>query len=136
MKSSAFEFVDQFAFALDRDDFDLAISMLDAGCIYQAATEAHQGAEAVIQSFKDATEWAHKNLDIIVYLHSIEQCQDCTARIRFVDEVSHQGKQMQHTCLMHVTVRDDNKISKLRLEDLDGEKQKVSDFLQAAGIKR
>jgi hypothetical protein len=130
------DLIERFASALDRDDFDLAITMLGSDCIYETASETLQGPEAVIKSFKDATEWAHKNLDSIIYLHTIEECQDCKNAIRFVDDVVHRGKQMRHQCLMHVTTGDKGKITKLRLEDLPGEKQKVADFLQVVGVKR
>jgi hypothetical protein len=128
--------IDRFALALDRDDFDSAITMLSADCVYETAAETLSGPEAVIKSFRDATQWAHKNLDTIIYVHSIEPCQDCDGAIRFIDDVTHSGKSMQHQCLMHVSLTELGLISKLRLEDLPGEKQKVSDFLQAVGVKR
>jgi hypothetical protein len=136
MENSAADLIERFAGALDLDDFDLAITMLDSVCVYATSAEIFTGPEAVIKSFRDASDWARQHLDAIVYIHSIEDCEECSGVIRFVDDVEHAGKQMRHTCLMHVTVSENGKIVKLRLEDLPGEKQKVAHFLQAVGVKR
>jgi hypothetical protein len=136
MNKSRLDLVDNFATALDNDDFVRAINMLDQACLYETSSKQFEGADAVIASFREATEWAHENLDKIVYLHTVEPCSDCHVVIRFVDNVEHSGKSMQHTFLMHVRVGDNDRVVHLRLEDLPGEKQKVSDFLSAAGINR
>jgi hypothetical protein len=136
MSKPALDIVDGFATALDKDDFELAITMLDQACVYETSEKRFDGPESVIASFRGATEWAHQHLDAISYLHTVDTCSDCHGVIKFVDNVEHGGKQMQQTCFMHVRLGKANKVLHLRLEDVAGEKEKVSDFLRAVGVSR
>jgi hypothetical protein len=127
---------ERLAIALDRDDYAAATKCLATDCRYETAKQTFCGLNAVLQSFREASEWAHANLEEIVFTHSIEPCPDCTAVIRFVDHIRHGSRQLRHECLMHVTVDTNQSISRLRLEDLPGEPARVAEFMTAIGLSR
>lgn len=128
--------IEAFATALDGDDYVLAASLLSGDCVYELTGKTLEGRDAAIKSFKDNSEWAHANLENIVFIHEIYDCQDYTGTIKFIDFLEHAGLQMRHECLMHATVASNGLITKLQLEDLPGEKEKVSQFLASVGISR
>jgi hypothetical protein len=128
--------IESFAAALDGDDYDTATALLDSDCIYEMDGKKLHGREAIIKSFRDSSEWGHANLEKLVFVHSIERCQNHKGIIRFVDFLEHSGKHLRHECLMHVTGTSDGLVKELRLENLPGEKEKVSKFFESIGISR
>ena len=136
MESSFQTVIEAFAKALDEDDYALAASLLNIDCSYELTGQTLEGRDAVINSFRSSSEWAHANLDEVVFIHSLEDCNDCTSAIRFVDFIKHKNNQMRHECLMHTVINSDGLIQKLRLEDLPGEKRRVAEFLASVGVSR
>ncbi len=128
--------IDVFATALDRDDYEMATMLLHDQCRYEQTDKTMEGREQAIQSFRDSSDWARANLDKVVFEHELEGCQNSTGTIRFIDLLEHKGQELRHESLMHVTVAGDGSITKLVLEDLPGEKQKVADFLTTVGVSR
>jgi hypothetical protein len=112
MGSASLAIIEAFAKALDEDDYDLATSLLSAECTYELTGQTLEGRSAVINSFRPNSEWTHTNLDEVVFVHSIEDCHDCTSTIRFVDLIKHKDKRLRHECLMHTIVTSDGFISR------------------------
>jgi len=127
---------EQFASALDTDGFSEAARLLDEDCLYRTRGKEIRGREHVIDSFMEASKWAHSSLDKIVYEHTLDVQSEGAATIRFVDIFEHRGRQIVHACLMHVELGPNALIRRLTLEELPGERERVDAFLQAVGVKR
>jgi len=126
---------ERFASALDADDFLEAAHLLEEDCLYSTHGREIRGREHVMASFVEASDWAHAHLDKITYEHTLVHSQ-AAATIRFVDIFEHRGQKVRHECLMHVDTGPNDRIRRLTLEDLPGERERVGAFLEAFGIKR
>lgn len=127
--------LEAFASALDRDDYARAGILLSSTCTYHTGETILSGKQATLKSFQDSSQWARANLDSVTFEHALENCHADGGTVRFVDLIVHKGETMRHECLMHATIAE-GLITELVLENLPGEKEKVSQFLTAAGITR
>lgn len=133
---TAFAVLESFAQALDHDQFEAAKRYLSHDCVYRTPSRTFNGPAEIIESFKESSSWAHSNIERVTFVHIVEDCGDCSRRIRFFDLLEHNGMRFRHVCLMHSRLNDQGLITELKLEDLPGEKEKVNEFFARVGIVR
>lgn len=85
-----------FARALDRDDFDEAMSHLALLCVYHSPNGKIVGAVDVIASYRHNAEWARATFDNIEFESEVEQVDAHGYRITYIDRTTHQGQSHEY----------------------------------------
>ena len=62
------EIVHSFAEALDRDDYETALRLLEPDATYQRDTDLIRGAPAIVDSFRKVSQWGRRNLDALEFI--------------------------------------------------------------------
>jgi hypothetical protein len=124
------------AAALDADDYDGARRLLHEDCRYHAQGRTLRGRDAVLSEFAAISQWGRDNLDRLTFTHAIDGGNDQGATIRFYDELERSGRSIRHESIMRVEFGMDGSITALFLEENPAERQKVSEFLHAVGLRR
>ncbi len=125
----------QFAHALDHDDFVTTAKLLTPDCVYTIHEQQIIGPEAICDAYREATKWAHENLDKIEYLSEVTLREDGCCTITFIDLISHGGVKHQHTCQQIVLIKD-YLISRIQHVELPGEREAVEKFFTMVGIQQ
>ena len=125
----------RFAAALDHDDFDAAGALLGDNCLYVIRDETHRGSKAILDSYREASEWVHDALDGVEYESSVSPDEDDDRRvaITFVDHLRQGDRRHTHTCVQVITCVD-GLITRIEHVDLPGEREAVGAFLDEVGI--
>jgi len=148
MSPDALSIAQQFAHALDYEDYETATMLISPECIYRIGEKTITGSEAIIASYRESGDWAKANLDRIEYESRVEIDDDGRAVISFVDHLQHEGESLTHTCRQILTVMpqkspaEDPKnhlpclITSIEHHDLPGEREAVRAFNDRHGIVR
>jgi hypothetical protein len=126
---------EEFASALDDDQFERAASLLGQDCCCRMRDREIRGRGEVMQSFIDASAWAHARIERVAYTHAIEYAGERVATIRFFDDFEHGGSRIHHESLMHLTLGADGLIERLVLDEPPGEREGVMTLLREAGVE-
>lgn len=94
-----------------------------------------RGRGEVMQSFIDASAWAHARIERVVYTHSVEHAGERDATVAFSDDFEHRGARILHESRMHVTLGADGHIESLVLDEPPGERERVLTLLREAGVE-
>ena len=124
---------DAFRFALDANDFAAVRALLSDGCIYAIRDETHAGPDAIIESYRAANESAHATFDRVVYGSSVHGVGDGEATIEFIDDLVMHSREHRHLCRQRIEIDGDGLITRIEHIDLPGERERLKDFLNAAG---
>jgi hypothetical protein len=126
-----------FATALDRNDFEGAISLLAPTGRYEpcAPEGVLVGPAAIVESYRwhDARDRAA--FDRVEYSSSIESVHALTAAIRFTDVLEKDGESHTYNCRQHITVNETAAIYRIIQEDVPEEKAVVRDFMKRVGVQ-
>jgi limonene-1,2-epoxide hydrolase len=126
----------QFARALDREDYATAARMLEPACTYEIRGATIHGAAKIIGSYRQAGDWASAAFDEIRYESAVRESADGSFRIRFVDLTRHGDLHHRHECEQVVEVSATGLVTRIRHVDLPGERERLDAFLAACGIER
>jgi hypothetical protein len=124
---SADEIAARFAAALDADDFDAFRALLAPDCRYEVRGAALVGPDAILDSYRYASEAAHSEFDEVTYASRVLRVDGDSAVIEFADHLEREGAVHVFLCLQHLTVAA-GVITVIRHEDLPGEREKLSAF--------
>lgn len=130
------DFVEQFAQALDGEDYQAARMLLSAKCIYNSTSGTRTGPAQVIESYKSNGDWAAAAFDSIRYESHVEPEANDEWMITFTDHIHHKGKHLVHKCGQILTVNQEGLIETIEHRDIRGEKEKLEEFLRDTGINR
>ena len=130
-KSDA-DIVERFALALDGEDYAMALSLLDPGCVYRIRGEEVVGGEAIIASYRGNGD-AARAFDSIAYGSSVREGEDGGVVIEFWDEITHRGRVHRHQCEQWVRVVD-GAIVAIEHRDLEGEVEGLRAFKAWCGV--
>lgn len=126
----------QFAQALDRDDFAAAAAFMAADCSYALRGQTIDGREAIIASYRSASEGGRSKLDTIVFESSVKQLSgDCTL-ISYADHLTCKGLQHTHRCEQAVTFNAQGLICHIEHRDLPDEREALAAFFEACATKQ
>ena len=125
-----------FAAALDADDFLRAQKHLARYCLYHFRGTVYEGPDAIIDTYRAASEWGRESFDAIDYESSVEPLDDGRIAVTFIDRLSHAGEQHTHTCRQILHFNPHGSIVRIEHEDLPGERDAVDAFMTRHGISR
>jgi hypothetical protein len=129
--------VETLAQALDRDDYQMAASVLADRVEYTVGDEAIVGPDAVVASYRAASEMAHRLFDEVGYHHEVLVTDDpITFRVGYTDVLTVAGETLVHSAEQVVTATPDDGVIRIVNVDLPGERERVDEFLTRHGLSR
>ena len=137
--SEAVRVAEQFAYALDRSNFEQAAELLRDDCEYVIRGQTIRGPTAIMAAYAQSDAWALKNLDRIEYESSTAQADDTVGSavvITFVDRVFHQGRSHIFTCRQLIALGPCGRIARITHEDVEGEREALDAFFASCGLRR
>ena len=120
------EIVQQFAAALDTEDYAAAKSVLSPTCVYIFREQTYKGPEAIMATYSGNGE-AAKAFDEIRYGSYVRDGEDGWIVIEFWDELVHRGETLRHVCEQWAKVSD-GVILQIEHRDLEGERERLEAF--------
>jgi hypothetical protein len=133
-ESAAVKIVHSFAEALDRDDYESALHLLERDATYQRDTDLIRGASAIVDSFRQVSEWGHRNLDALEFYHEIDD-ETSPLEICFIDILRSKGDELEVRHSMHLTISKNGLIAHLRLVSPPDEKEILGEFFRRHNVK-
>lgn len=131
-----FEATENFATAMDHEDFATAVNFISPDCRYDFRHEEVVGREVIMKMYRDNAVWAKENLDQIDYSHGLGFSSDGCLIISYADHITHRMNKHAHNCRQILEFQEDGLISRIRHQDLPGETDSLRDFFKKCGIKR
>ncbi len=128
------EVANEFALALDREDYPRARSLLEGACVYLIRGTRHSGPEAIVSSYKGNGDEAGRRYDSIEYASKVRADGPDAAVIVFTDDISHSGRRLVHTCEQRVRVGPEGLIVAIEHVDLPGERERLERFKAGCGF--
>jgi hypothetical protein len=123
------EIVHRFAEALDRDDYDTALRLLEPDATYQRDMDLIRGACAIVNSFRTVSEWGRQNLDALEYYHEIDD-EASPAEISFIDILRSEGDALEIRHSVHLAIAKSGLIGQLLFVRPPGEKEVLDEFFR------
>lgn len=134
---SPIDLVERLAVALDGDDYPTAASVMAERVRYTIGDQELTGPDAVVASYRTASEMAHRLFDQVEYGHSVIPTDDPhTFRVSYSDTLTVAGETLRHMAEQEVTVAPDAGVVRIVNVELPGEKEKVDAFLERHGLSR
>jgi hypothetical protein len=124
---TTFDVAARFAAALDADDFAAAGALLSPECRYEVRGEVLTGPEAILASYREASESARREFGRVTYSSCVIEATDTTAIIEFADHLERAGTAHTFRSRQHLEVTA-GRVTAIRHEDLPGEREKLAAF--------
>ncbi|HEX6299239.1 MAG TPA: hypothetical protein VF148_02090 [Acidimicrobiia bacterium] len=135
--SSPTDVVERLADALDRDDYVTAASLMADRIEYIIGEQEKSGPEAVIASYRDASQMAHRLFDRVEYGHHVMPTHDPnTFQVSYSDTLTVAGETLKHMAEQHVTVAPAEGVVRIVNIEVPGEREKVDAFMERHGLAR
>ena len=136
MTLSPFEVVTELAKALDSDDYDTARKCLAEDCHYDTGREIISGADAIIDSYRDSSEWGNEILDELIFKSEVQETSGDSVTVMYIDLMFKNHLTHRHECRQVCTVGSDGKVVSIVHHDLPGENESLFKFFKKCGIER
>lgn len=134
---SPIELAETLARALDADDYTAAASTMAEDVEYTIGDESFRGPDAVVASYRAASDMAHRLFDQVRYDHQVMTTADRNVfRISYSDELTVGDETLGHKAEQHVTVTPGVGVIRIVNVDVAGEKEKVDAFMERHGLSR
>lgn len=131
------EYVETLARGLDADDYLMAASALSDQVEYSIGGDVINGPVAVLASYREASEMAHRLFDGVVYGHEVNATDDpLSFRVSYSDELTVAGETLKYMAEQHVTVVPGDGVVRIFNVDLPGERERVDEFMARHGLSR
>lgn len=131
------EYVETLARALDADDYEMAASVLSDQVEYSIGGDVINGPVAILASYREASEMAHRLFDRVVYGHEVKATEDPVVfHVSYSDELTVAGETLNHMAEQHVTVAPGDGVVRIVDVDLPGEREKVDRFMTRHRLSR
>ncbi len=121
--------VHTFAEALDRDDYETALSLLEPDATYQRNNDLIRGASAIVDSFRRVSDWGGHNLDALEYAHEIDD-ESSPLEISFIDILRRNGDELRIQHSMYLEISENGLIGRLSFVQPPGEKEILGEFFR------
>ena len=130
------ELAGQLAEALDADDYVSAAATMAPEVVYRIGEETLIGPAEVVDSYRAASEMAHRLFDEVRYTHDVVPIDSTNFRILYGDILSVNGETLEHRAEQIVTVEDGRGVIAIQDAPVPGEKERVDAFLARHGLSR
>lgn len=120
--------------ALDREDFASARAVLALDCIYQTRTHILTGREAILQSYRDASQWGKEHLGQVSFSSSVRSEPDGRWIIRYVDRIEHAGARHTYQCEQVLTFATSGEVIRIVHVELPGQREALMQFFAEVGV--
>lgn len=131
------EYVERLATALDGDDYATAAELLADDIVYLIGDETLRGPDAVVASYRAASEMAHRLFDAVEYDHRVIPTDDPNSfRVDYSDILTVNGETHHHRAEQRVTVTGGEGVTEIVNVEVPGEREKVDEFLNRHGLSR
>ena|SRR5262245_5092126 len=127
---TAEEIATRFAAALDADDFAPARELLAASCHYEVRGAVLIGPDAILDSYRAASESARREFDRVSYASRVIRVEANSATVEFADHLERAGASHIFRSLQRLTITG-GLITAIRHEDLPGEREKLAEFRES-----
>ena len=127
MMNDGLQIVEQFAMALDNEDYAVAKSLLDSACKYSCRGKRYVGPTEIIASYENNGATA-KSFDVVDYESEVFAEPDGSFRIRFTDHLAHGDHQCTFQCDQLTQINDQGKIIRIEHLDLPGQTEALAEF--------
>lgn len=130
-------YVAELARALDHDDYEAAASVLSSTVRYEVYGEVLEGPEAIVASYRVASENARRIFDEVAYDSSVSRTKDPSVfSVDYADILTIGDETLVHKALQHVTAESGVGVTEIVNVDVPGEGARVDDFLARHGRSR
>lgn len=135
--TTAREYVETLANALDNDDYETGLATLSPDVVYDIGDERLTGAAAILASYRSASESAHRMFDEVGYDSTVfDTDEPGTFRISYLDILTANGETHTHHAEQILTASDEMGITHILNVEVPGERAKVDEFMARHGITR
>jgi hypothetical protein len=119
----------QFARALDECDYHTAASYLSANCRYDVGPgDSRIGPESIVASYRESDEKARREFDAIEYDSEVESSDSVGITLMFFDKLRKGGDSHVFRCSQVVYFDEDERIARIELHEIAGEREKLNEF--------
>jgi hypothetical protein len=126
----------RFAAALDKCDYARAAGYLTKSCQYERpGQELLIGPEVICQSYRECDFKARGKFDSVIYRSEAETAGSDRVRLMFFDELRVGNASHTFRCGQIVYFGEDQRIVRIELEEIPGERERLSNFCAATGIQ-
>lgn len=126
---------EHWATTLDDDDFSSLPHLMTPNCAYDSPSGRLKGREAIVDSYRSNSEWAHDTFDNITWQSSVEVEGEDSALITFVDLTEHRGQHHEYRCQQRIWI-EDGLVHRIQHIDLDGESEALEAYFVRVGVTR
>jgi hypothetical protein len=126
----------RFATALDNDDYATAASMLAADCVYETGSGQVRGAQAICNSYREASVWGRQNLDSLSYESQVGPLVEGEVAVVFTDHIEHKGASHTYQCKQVLHFDASGSVERIQNVDLPGQREALTAFFASVGVAR
>lgn len=134
VKASVSELALRFARALDLDEYDIVRALLAPDCHYETRTGPIFGADAIVDSYRNASKTARSLFDTVEYESAVPSAKADTADISFSDRLTKDGRQHVYSCRQRLFFDPGGLVRRIVHEELPGERQGLLEFCARCGV--
>ena len=134
VKASVSELALRFARALDLDEYDVVRALLAPDCHYETRTGPIFGADAIVDSYRDASKKARSLFEAVAYDSALLGAKMDAADISFSDRLTKDGRQHVYRCRERLFFNPGGLVRRIVHEELPGERQKLLEFCARCGV--
>jgi predicted N-acetyltransferase YhbS len=120
----------KFSKSLDADDFEAALQTLSPNCEYAFRGELIQSPDAIIHTYRVASEKAKCLFDRIEYKSEITEIGPDRVVVKFCDRLETHGQSHDYCSKQQLSFGPDGRIVRIDHDDIPGEREALDGFLE------
>jgi hypothetical protein len=117
-----------FAHALDTEDYLAAAELLAPACVYAIGDTAFTSPAGIVETYRANAESAKGRFDSIVYSSVVKALSPSSAMILFTDRLRIADQWHEFHCQQYIEIGRSGLIEKIRHEELPAERNKLIEF--------
>ena len=133
-KADVLAITQRFAAALDNESYETLRSILAPDCGYEVRGETFIGHDAIIESYRHHGAIARRLFHAIEYRSELRKTGPRTICISFFDRITEKEMTHEYQCRQHLDVGLGGFITRIRHEELPGEREGLREFCAACGV--
>jgi len=124
----------RFADSLDRRDYDALFGLIATDCQYEIQDRLIGSNAAIIQAYRENTEWAFDVFDRIEFESDVIPESEVSARITFTDHLYFGSDVHDYRCQQILHLDNSGRIDRIIHIDLAGEAAALRAYFEVCGI--
>lgn len=125
--------IERFARALDENDFSTLSELLAETCVYDIRGKRHEGRRAIVDSYKQGNDLAHRIADSVNYSSEVIRQENDRYVVNFYDHLVIGDETLTHQSRQFLAINSDGLINSIADEEIPGEQDKLEAFLAKNG---